>query len=136
MDEQKNYIKSEQFINKILLVDDDISVLKLISFILLKEKYDVIGTINNGKDAINIYKNIWENVDLIILDLYMPPGINGIQVLEILLNINPNAKIIICSSIEDINIINQAKMRGAKDYITKPINKDKLIQIIENIQNI
>ena len=122
-------------INNIMLVDDDQMQLKLIGFMLIKEKFDVVCTVTNGQDAIKIYENIKDSIDLVILDLFMPPGINGIHVLEKILLINPLANIIMCSGIGEENIMKQALLRGAKAFVNKPVIRDKLFQAIDNIQN-
>ena len=111
--------KASDYTEKILLVEDDISIHSLIKELLLKENYTIIDAYSGTEALILLEK---ENVNLIILDL-MLPGINGEEIIK-KYNYIPIIVLSAKTNVEDKvnNLLN-----GADDYITKPFNNDELI---------
>ena len=118
---------------KILIVDDDISIIKDIMFTLIKNpNYSILST-GNGKSACEIANN--ESLDLIIMDWQMPE-MNGIEATLLLKKneITKDIPIIITTGIM-INPTNlcTALLSGAVDYLRKPINEIELAARVENM---
>ncbi len=112
-------MKTDQY--KILIVDDERDICKALEFLLSREGYKVI-TSYSGQDALRKIET--EEFDLIITDLKME-GIDGMQVLERSLNINPNLIAIIMTAFASVESAVEAMKKGASDYIVKPfINED------------
>lgn len=107
---------------KILVVDDEISILQLIQMTLELENYKVM-TAKTGLDALNILAK--ENIQLIILDA-MLPDINGFNLIPKIKNIS-DIPIIMLTAKNDINDKILGLQLGADDYITKPFNSTELI---------
>ena len=109
---------------KILVVEDDNTIHKIIEDILKKEHYIVISAYS-GTEAISIIKN--DNIDLILLDL-MLPGINGEDIVK---KVNKTIPIIVISA--KTSSVDKAKvlLDGANDYITKPFEKIELLARIQ-----
>ena len=107
---------------KILVVDDEISILQLIQMTLELENYKVM-TAKTGLDALNILSK--ENIQLIILDA-MLPDINGFNLIPKIKNIS-DIPIIMLTAKNDINDKILGLQLGADDYITKPFNSTELI---------
>lgn len=109
---------------KILVVEDDNTIHKIIEDILKKEHYIVISAYS-GTEAISIIEN--DNIDLILLDL-MLPGINGEDIVK---KVNKTLPIIVISA--KTSSVNKAKvlLEGANDYITKPFEKIELLARIQ-----
>ena len=109
---------------KILVVEDDITIHKIIEDILKKEHYIVISAYS-GTEAISIIEN--DNIDLILLDL-MLPGINGEDIVK---KVNKTLPIIVISA--KTSSVDKAKvlLEGANDYITKPFEKIELLARIQ-----
>ncbi|ABK61574.1 response regulator transcription factor [Clostridium novyi] len=107
---------------KILVVDDEISILQLIEMTLELENYEVM-TAKTGLDALNILSK--ENIQLIILDA-MLPDINGFNLIPKIKNIS-DIPIIMLTAKNDINDKILGLQLGADDYITKPFNSTELI---------
>lgn len=106
---------------KILIVDDERDICKALEFLLSREGYKV-STAFNGQDALK--KIEAEEFDLVITDLKME-GIDGMQVLERALVINPNLIVIIMTAFGTVESAVEAMKKGAGDYIMKPfINED------------
>lgn len=109
---------------KILVVEDDNTIHKIIEDILKKEHYIVISAYS-GTEAISIIEN--DNIDLILLDL-MLPGINGEDIVK---KVNKTIPIIVISA--KTSCVDKAKvlLDGANDYITKPFEKIELLARIQ-----
>ena len=109
---------------KILVVEDDNTIHKLIEETLKKENY-LVKNAYSGTEALTIIKN--DNIDLILLDL-MLPGIDGEDIIK---KINKTIPIIVISA--KTSPIDKAKvlLDGANDYITKPFEKIELLARIK-----
>ena len=109
---------------KILVVEDDNTIHKIIEDILKKEHYIVISAYS-GTEAISIIEN--NSIDLILLDL-MLPGINGEDIVK---KVNKTIPIIVISA--KTSSVDKAKvlLDGANDYITKPFEKVELLARIQ-----
>ena len=115
--------KVSDYMKKILLVEDDITIHNLIKELLLNEGYSVIDAYS-GTEALILLER--ESANLILLDL-MLPGINGEEIIKKYNHI-PIIVISAKTTIEDKvgNLLN-----GAEDYITKPFNNDELLARIK-----
>jgi len=120
------------WIGTILVVEDSLSELKLISYFLRDRGYNVIKA-TSAKEALEIV--LEEKPDAIITDVIMP-GMSGFELCRFL-NINPtNQKvpIIICSSKNQAIHHLWARKQGADAYITKPYNSEQLLSIIQSVK--
>jgi two-component system response regulator ChvI len=113
----------------ILLVDDEKNITKSISLLLKNEGYDVVAY-NNGLEALDYYKT--KTPDLTILDIKMPE-ISGIDLINRIKHINPNASVIFLTSKCDEQEEIEGLTLGADDYITKPFSQNILISRIKTI---
>ena len=114
---------------KILLVDDEESLLNLVKINLMFENYEVI-TAECGKAAIELFQT--QSPDLVVLDL-MLPDIDGFQVIHAIQEINNEVPIIVLSAKNQINDRLLGLQLGADDYITKPFDSRELILRIRAI---
>lgn len=118
---------------KILLIDDNLDILKLFTKVLSVKGYE-IETATNGKDGLELIKR--ERWDLILLDIAMPQ-ISGMDVIDDLEKNNSLKNNIIwlftASSLSDEEV-NNLKNRGIHDLITKPIEIAKLLAKIDKLK--
>ena len=105
---------------KILIVDDSNALRYAIKDIIRSSNIGETLEAKDGFEAIKKYK-IYKP-DLVLLDINMPK-VNGIAALKAIMKINPNAKIIMLTGIEDKLIVQDAIKTGARDYIPKPFNQ-------------
>ncbi|WP_193196563.1 response regulator [Nostoc sp. MG11] len=120
------------WIGTILVVEDSLSELKLISYFLRDRGYNIIKA-TNAKEALEIV--LEEKPNAIITDIIMP-GMSGFELCRFL-NRNPtNQKvlIIICSSKNQAIHHLWARKQGADAYITKPYNSEQLLSIIQSVE--
>ena len=119
--------------SKILVVDDALFMRRMISDIIKKEGLDVCGEAENGKDAIEKYKQL--KPDLVTMDIVMPKvdDIDGINAVKEIIKIDPNAKIIMVSAMGQHSLVVEAIQAGASDFITKPFQPSRVIEALKRI---
>ena len=116
---------------KIIIADDHPLVTEGIKGIL--ESFDtieVIATVSDGQELVDSFETL--NADVILLDLNMP-RLNGLGATEIMLERNPDIKILILSMHDSREYINTAMRYGAKGYLLKDIPIDKIVDAIEKV---
>jgi len=113
---------------KILVIDNDIALCKLLEAVLNDNGYDVtIST--NPYEGVALFKN--GDYSLVITDIKMP-GMDGIQVLEQIKRINPITPVIIITAHATVDISIQAIRKGADDMLTKPFESPELLMRVKN----
>ncbi|MBY8989605.1 MAG: response regulator [Candidatus Lokiarchaeota archaeon] len=115
-------------ITKIFIIDDDTDVVLLFEQFLVIEGHEVVAKAYNGEEAINIFKEIANKPNLILMDHRMPVK-NGLETTEEILSISPDIKIIFVSA--DYTIKKKALEIGAIDFLEKPIDLNTLITMVE-----
>ena len=114
---------------KLLIVDDEIKILRALSF-LLEDDYQVF-TCNNMKEARDVF--IHERIGLVLMDLRLSEG-SGIMLMEELLQVDNNATIIIMTAHSTIENSIKAIKSGAYYFVTKPIDNDQLLLLLKTAQ--
>jgi len=113
----------------VLVVDDDKNICKMIEIQLRKEKTYTIETASNGEACL---KSIRESVpDLILMDIQMP-GIDGIETLKRVRDIEPLIPVVMMSAHGTIEKAVESMKLGAYDFITKPFASDRLSITVNN----
>ena len=115
---------------KILAVDDDPIALRLLENGLKVADYEV-KTAVNGLSAIDKINN--EHFDVVITDLQMPGGVDGIDVLKTAKKKNSNTEVILITAYGSIDNAVKAMKKGAIDYLQKPINFDEVLLRLSKI---
>jgi two-component system chemotaxis response regulator CheY len=113
--------------NKILVVDDAAFMRMMIKDILVKNGFNVVAEAADGLQAIEKYKEF--EPDLVTMDITMPE-MDGIVALKEIKKINPNAKVIMCSAMGQQAMVIDAIQAGARDFIVKPFQADRVIEAI------
>ena len=114
--------------NTILIVDDEKNILKQLSQGLKLKGYETL-TAASGEEALQIC--ISEDIDLVLLDIMMEKGIDGVETLMKLLEQHPHLSVVMMSAQQDIEIAVKTMAIGAKQYITKPASVDEILSNIE-----
>ena len=117
---------------RVLVVDDSMFIAKQITQYLVSEGYEIAGTAVDGADAIEKYKELSPDVDLVTMDITMPK-IDGVAALEKILEFDSNARIIMISALGKQDLVKKALLIGAKNYIVKPLDRAKVLERIHSI---
>jgi DNA-binding NtrC family response regulator len=113
---------------KILIVDDEPDMLKLLSMILREKTPYEVTTTNNPVEAVELAKR--GDFDLVITDLKMP-GLDGLQLLEEVKKKDEDIPVIIITAYGTIDAATEAIEKGGFDFITKPFKKEQILFTIE-----
>ena len=108
---------------KLLIVDDDQQQRKIASAYLQKLNYDT-ANVNGGEGAIEYLKK--SKVDMVILDMIMDPGLDGLETYRELSAIQPGLKAVIASGFSETDRVKEAQRLGAGEYIKKPYTLRKI----------
>lgn len=111
--------------HKILIADDATFMRMMLKDILSHAGFINLIEAKNGREAINLFKV--EKPELILLDVTMP-DMDGLRALEEIKEINPDIKIIMCSSMGQEEIVSECFEKGADDFIMKPFKPERVVQ--------
>lgn len=111
---------------KILVVDDDIDVCRFAKSFFETRGFCVLTALS-GEEGLEIFSR--ERPDIILIDVSMGE-MNGIMLLREIKKVDKDAETIMVSGIEDLDVIEEAKRHGAKEYITKPLVLEELEKIV------
>jgi two-component system, chemotaxis family, chemotaxis protein CheY len=111
----------------ILIADDALFTRMMLRNILTDNGYHAIVEAETGTEAIWAYER-WKP-DLVIMDINMPE-MDGMAAAKSILMTDPEAKIVICSALGEKQLILEALERGVIDFITKPFQPDKVMDVI------
>lgn len=114
----------------ILIVDDASFMRMMIKDILTKDGFNVVGEAENGAKGVEKYKEL--QPDLVIMDITMPE-MDGIQAVKEIKKINPDAKVIMCSAMGQQAMVIEAIQAGAKDFIVKPFQNDRVVEAVKKV---
>lgn len=112
---------------RFLVVDDTSFMRKMATDCLREFGYEVAGEASNGKEAVRMYDEL--RPDVVLMDLTMPE-MSGCDAIKAILGINPNAVVLICSASNQKEQIDEAMDAGAKGYLMKPFNSNRLLEVI------
>ncbi len=117
-----------------ILIVDDLAFIKIVlRDILEKSGFRVVGEASNGDEAIRLYQE--KRPDVVLMDITMP-GMDGLTALKRIRGIDPAARVIICSALGQQRLIIQAIQLGAKDFIVKPFQPQRVVSALKKALNI
>ena len=116
--------------NRVLVVDDAAFMRMMIKDILRKGGYEVVGEAEDGAKAIEKYREL--KPDLVTMDITMP-DMDGITAVKEIRKIDPNALIIMFSAMGQQAMVIDAIQAGAKDFVVKPFQPDRVLEAIRKV---
>lgn len=108
--------------NKVLIVDDQNGIRILLVEVFSSEGYETFQA-SNGKQALDIVKN--HAPDIVLLDMKIP-GMDGLEILKHIKNIDSEIKVIMMTAYGELDMIKEATELGALMHFTKPFDIDEL----------
>ncbi len=117
---------------RILVIDDAKFMRMTLLNILNKANHIVVGEGENGEEAIELYRQL--QPDIVTMDITMPV-MSGIDAVKEIKKEFPQAKIIMCSAMGQQKMVVEAIEAGAKDFIVKPFDEDRVVEAISRVNN-
>ncbi len=109
---------------KILVVDDAVFLRNVLKDILIKQGIaSVVYEAADGMAAVDSYKKL--RPDIVTMDVNMPK-MDGVQALREIMKIDPKAKVIMVTAVEQKYIVQDAMKLGARDYVVKPFDRSNV----------
>jgi len=113
-----------------LIVDDSAFMRLVLKNMLIREGLEVIGEAENGQEGVEKYKKL--KPDLVLMDILMPLE-DGLSAVREIIQIDPQAKIVMVSAIGQEAVIQEALQVGAKAYLLKPVTSEKVSTMINGL---
>ncbi len=112
---------------KILVVDDATIMRLMLKHLFENNEFTVVEAVN-GKEAVELYAA--HKPDLVTMDINMP-DMDGITAVKEILKIDPQAKIIMCSAMGQVDKVKAAVMAGAKSFLVKPLQPERVLATVK-----
>lgn len=112
------------------IIVDDAAIMRQRLRTILENDFEIVAEASNGKEAMELYSA--HNPDFLTLDISMPE-MNGLDALKNLIAAHPEAKIIIVSAVGQKQIVFEALSMGAKDFIVKPFEPDRVLKSVKRL---
>ena len=107
----------------LLVTDDAMIIREIIKDMATAAGWDVVGEATNGQEAIERYREL--RPDAVTLDLVMPEH-DGLHALHGIMEIDPKAKVLVVSALEQRGVLKDAFKAGAADFVSKPFDNGNL----------
>ena len=114
----------------ILICDDAAFMRMMIKDILTKNGYNIAGEAENGAMAVDKYNEV--KPDLVLMDITMPE-MDGIQALKKIKANDPGACVIMCSAMGQQAMVIESIQSGARDFIVKPFQADRVLEAVQKV---
>jgi len=113
-----------------VLIADDSEFMRNLLREILEEDHQIVGEVENGVEAVEAYNE--NEPDLVMMDIVMPIR-DGIEATDEIKSANPEANVIMCTSVGQEEKMKEAVKAGADGYITKPFQKPSVMEAIEDV---
>ncbi len=116
---------------KVLIIDDDEDVREILKLHLSEQNFKIIEA-ENGEDGIKLLKSEdnMVNVGVILCDIRMPK-VNGIDCIKYIHQEAPGIPVVVVTGFPDTEMATQLLKNGVKDYLIKPVDKEKLVSVVQ-----
>lgn len=115
---------------KSVLIVDDAAFMRVNIKNILKEDYEIVGEAENGKEAVEKYQEL--DPDIVTMDITMPV-MDGLEAIKAIQDIDPEAKIVVCSAMGQQKMVIKAIELGAEDFIVKPFKEERVVNAVEKL---
>jgi two-component system chemotaxis response regulator CheY len=126
------HTKDSSGLGRVMVVDDEENIRKIVRMTLTKAGYDVVEA-EDGEAAVKVLKSD-DNplmVDVIICDIRMPK-VNGVEAIQYFRSQFPSIPVIVLTGYPDTDLAVSLLKQGVVDYVTKPVEGDKLAAVVAN----
>jgi len=114
---------------RILIADDSMLMRRMIADSLSAGDWQVVAEAADGAEAVELFEKT--RPDVVTMDIVMP-GTDGLHALARILQIDPAAKVVVVSALNQTKLISEAIRKGAQDFIAKPFLPEQLQETVES----
>ena len=114
----------------ILICDDSAFMRNILATTLRNASYNIVGEAGNGVEAVSRYKEL--HPDVVTMDITMPE-MDGIEAVKHIKAYDPDAKVIMCSAMGQKEMVIESIQSGAKDFIVKPFQADRVLEAVRKV---
>ncbi len=115
---------------RVMVVDDALFMRNMLRGILEEDGFEVVAEAADGAEAVLTYRDV--RPDIVTLDIIMPVK-NGIEALREIMVIDPHARVVICSAVGQESLVQKAQSVGARDFILKPFNPERVKEVVRKV---
>jgi two-component system chemotaxis response regulator CheY len=115
---------------RILVADDASFMRQMIREIVESEGHEVIGEASDGVEAVEEFKRL--QPDVVTMDIVMPRR-SGIDAVRGILELDPGARVVMCSALGQETLVTEALQAGARDFIVKPFKPDSVLETLRSV---
>ncbi|HET6760892.1 MAG TPA: response regulator [Gemmatimonadaceae bacterium] len=114
----------------VLVCDDAVFMRTMVSDILSQAGFTVVGEAENGKQAVEKYQQL--RPDLVTMDIIMPE-MGGIEAVKKITQMDPGARILMCSAMGQQSLVQEALQAGARDFVVKPFQPSRVLEAVQRV---
>ena len=114
----------------VLVCDDAVFMRTMIGDILTQAGLDVVGEAESGQEAVKKYKEL--RPDLVTMDIIMPE-MGGIEAVKQITQMDPAARILMCSAMGQQALVQEALQAGARDFVVKPFQPSRVLEAVQRV---
>jgi two-component system chemotaxis response regulator CheY len=118
---------------RVMVVDDAAFMRMMLKTMLTEGGHEVVAEAANGQEAVDTYMKA--KPDLVTMDITMPE-LDGVGAVKEICKMDPTAKIIMCSAMGQKAMVIDAISAGAKDFVVKPFQKDRVLESVNRVLGI
>ena len=115
---------------RVMAIDDSAAILTIVAAYLEDSEFEVIASERDGRRAVERFKEV--QPDIVLLDLIMP-GQSGMETLSQILAMDPDAIVVMISSLGTEDAVHECLSTGAKSFLQKPFARDQFLQFLRGI---
>lgn len=117
---------------RVMIVDDAKFMRLMLRTILEKGGHQVVGEAEDGEKAVEAYVKL--HPDVVTMDITMP-NMDGIKAIRAIKVLDPKARIVVCSAMGQQQLVIEAISAGAKDFVVKPFQEDRVLEAIKKVSS-
>jgi two-component system, chemotaxis family, chemotaxis protein CheY len=114
----------------VLVCDDAVFMRTMVSDILSQAGFTVVGEAENGRQAVEKYQQL--KPDLVTMDIIMPE-MGGIEAVKKITQLDPGARILMCSAMGQQALVQEALQAGARDFVVKPFQPSRVLEAVQRV---
>jgi two-component system chemotaxis response regulator CheY len=115
---------------RVLVADDASFMRQMIRDIIEPEGYEVVGEASDGVDVVEKFRQL--QPDVVMMDIVMPKR-SGIDAVKSIMDVDPTARVVMCSALGQEALVMEAIQAGAKDFIVKPFKPDAVVATLAKV---